>query len=107
MSLDVSLTAIRPTEVYSRNITHNLNSMADKAGIYYVLWRPNEISITKAEELIPLLEEGLKKLLADPEYFKQFNPENGWGSYEDLVDFVTEYLQACKNNPDATVSTWR
>ncbi len=29
-------------EVYSANITHNLGEMADKAGIYYALWRPEE-----------------------------------------------------------------
>ena len=33
MSLDVTLTAVRPTEVYSANITHNL-WMAEEAGIY-------------------------------------------------------------------------
>ena len=31
MSLDVYLTAVRPTVVYDRNITHNLNVMADAA----------------------------------------------------------------------------
>ena len=35
-------------EVYSANITHNLNTMADEAGIYKHLWRPDEIKITKA-----------------------------------------------------------
>lgn len=43
MSLDVYLTAVRPTEVFSANITHNLGEMADKAGIYKACWRPEEI----------------------------------------------------------------
>ena len=34
MSLDVWLVEVLPTEVYSANITHNLNRMADEAGIY-------------------------------------------------------------------------
>lgn len=29
--------------VFDRNITHNLGNMADKSGIYYALWRPEEI----------------------------------------------------------------
>jgi hypothetical protein len=36
MSLDVYLIAARPTNVYSANITHNLNKMAEAAGIYDV-----------------------------------------------------------------------
>jgi hypothetical protein len=107
MSLDVYLTAVRPTEVYSRNITHNLNKMAMEAGMYEALWRPDEINVTTAEQLVPLLETGLETLRSDPDRFKKFNPENRWGSYESLVNFVEDYLQACKENPDAEVRACR
>jgi hypothetical protein len=103
MSLSVSLTAIRPTCVFDYNITHNLNTMAMEAGIYQYLWRPEEIGITKAGQLIPLLTVGLGVLERDPEHFKKFNPENGWGTYEGLVEFVRSYLEACKENPDAEI----
>ena len=101
------LTAVRPTEVYWRNITHNLNNMATGAGMYEALWRPEEINVTKAEQLVPLLEAGLETLRSDPERFKKFNPENGWGNYEGLVDFVESYLHACKENPDAEIRVCR
>jgi hypothetical protein len=107
MSLDVMLTAMRPTEVYWRNITHNLNKMAEEAGIYEVLWRPEELGITKAAELIDPLTVGLEKLKADPERFKQFNAPNGWGDYDSLVDFVETYLEACIDTPNAEVSVSR
>ena len=107
MSLDVYLTAVRPTEVYWRNITHNLGKMAAEAGIYEALWRPEEINVATAEQLVPLLEAGLETLRADPERFKKFNPENGWGDYEGLVNFVEAYLEACKENPDAEVNVSR
>ena len=107
MSLDVYLTAVRPTFVYERNVTHNLNRMADAAGIYEHLWRPDEIGVTKAVQLIEPLRAGLSKLLADPDNFRTFNPVNGWGDYEGLVDFVREYLSACEANPDADVSVDR
>jgi hypothetical protein len=94
-------------EIYSANITHNLGKMADAAGLYGPLWRPEEANITKASELVPLLEKGLERLRADPEGFKQHNPSNGWGDYEGLVQFVSEYLEACKANPDFTVQVWR
>src|ERR1019366_5461275 len=114
MSLDISLinkpetvkcnceacgnehTAIIRETVYNCNITHNLGTMADKASIYEALWSPDEIGITEAGQLVPLLEEGLKKLKAEPEYYKTFNAKNGWGLYEHFVPFVEKYLAACK-----------
>ena len=94
-------------EVYTANITHNLNKMADAAGIYQYLWRPDEINISQASQLIEPLQVGLELLLSDPERFKAFNPSNGWGDYEGLCLFVGNYLQACRQFPDATVSVWR
>lgn len=107
MSLDVYLTATRPTTVYDRNITHNLGKMAGEAGIYKHLWRPEEIGITRAIELVEPLRAGLALLRSEPDRFKALNPENGWGSYDDFVEFVRAYLEACEENPDATVSVSR
>jgi hypothetical protein len=94
-------------EVYSANITHNLITMAEKAGIYEHLWRPDEINITKASQLIEPLKEGLDKLKSEPDKYKKFNPENGWGNYEGLVRFVENYLNACIEYPDADVDVSR
>ena len=44
---------------------------------------------------------GWNILISDPERFKQFNPENGWGDYEGLCNFVYKYRNACWDNPDA------
>ena len=94
-------------EVYSGNITHNLANMADEAGIYKELWRPDEIGIEKAEQLIKPLIDGLAYLQSEPEYFKQFNPANGWGNYEGLASFVAQYIAACQKYPEAKVRVWR
>ena len=107
MSLDISLTVERPTDVYSGNITHNLVGMAEEAGIYKHLWRPEEIGITHAAQLIKPLKAGLRALEADPERFKKLNPPNGWGRYETLVAFVRNYLEACVENPDAEIRVSR
>ena len=90
-------------EVYSRNITHNLNVMASAAGIYEHLWRPDEIGIKNAKDLIEPLRKGLVALETDPEKFRKLNPENGWGSYDGLLDFVRDYLAACEAHPGAVV----
>ncbi len=94
-------------KVFWRNITHNLGGMASEAGIYKHLWCPGEIGITKANQLIEPLMTGLMLLKNDPERFKKFNPENGWGSYEVLVEFVKAYLNACQEYPNADISVRR
>jgi len=107
MSLDFYLEEVKPCEVFSRNIPHNLTGMADEAGIYGVLWRPEENGIKTAKDAIPILQEGLAKLIADPERFKKFNSPNRWGMYEHFVPFVRECLAACEAHPDATVRASR
>lgn len=98
---------IETDEVYWANITHNLGEMAEAAGIYKALWRPEEIGIAKAAQLIEPLEQGLNVLRSDPEKFRAFNAPNGWGTYEGLVSFVEKYLAACREHPDADVSVSR
>jgi hypothetical protein len=107
MSLNVYLTAVRPTTVFEANVTHNLNRMAEEAGIYKHLWRPEEIGITKAEQLIEPLRVGLALLESEPKRFIAFNPENGWGHYGGFVDWVRKYLAACEADPDAEVMVGR
>jgi len=116
MSLDVSLNIKRrisydegktytedEEEVYESNITHNLTDMAEQAGIYESLWHPEKIGATKAKDIIEPLDKGLADLKARPEYFEKFNASNGWGTYKHFVPFVRDYLNACKEYPDATI----
>jgi hypothetical protein len=115
MSLDVTLKKMMPTEVYSRNITHNLGKMAAQVQLssgdtlYEILWRPEHCDppYIIAEELIPHLGEAIIELINNPEKYKKFNPENGWGSYEGLIEFVSAYHHACVSNPDATIEVCR
>ena len=106
MSLDVYLTARRPVEVYSANITHNLNKMAEEAGIYKHLWHPDELGIKTAGELVGPVKKGLELMKSDPPRFKKFNAENGWGTYDQFIPWVEKYLAALEENRDAEVRTW-
>lgn len=101
---------MQPTEsnrVFSANITHNLGKMAENAGIFRALWRPEELGLTKAKELIPLLREGISRLESNPDLFRKDNSSNGWGTYEQLLNFCIGYLRACENWPEATIRVWR
>ena len=130
MSLDITLhdpTATYETEgLYCANITHNLTAMASEAGIYDALWRPYRLVdlykptqdydiecefesavVIRANDIIDIIEKGLKDLKTRPGYFEQFNSPNGWGVYEHFVPFVENYLIALTEYPDAIVSTDR
>lgn len=106
MSLDVTLKE-KGEEVYWANITHNLNTMAEKAGIYKELWRPDEIGATHAKDIIEPLKEGLQKMVSDPVYFEGFNSPNGWGTYENFLPWIVKYLKACQENPNALIEVDR
>jgi hypothetical protein len=118
MSLDVYLTETRPTNVYESNITHNLGKMADlvvvgfddsgtEITLYDVCWRPDEHGFVYAHEISEYLDMGLNILLSEPEYYKTFEPSNGWGSYKGLISFVHNYRNACWNNPQSEIKVSR
>jgi len=94
-------------EFYQDNVTHNMTDMARAADLYKCCWRPEEIGITKAEQLIEPLRQGIERLKAEPERFKQFNPSNGWGDYDGFVAWLERYLAACIEYSDADVGVSR
>jgi hypothetical protein len=121
--------------VFSANVTHNLGSMADHVGIYYALWRPEELMDEQlatriraledakkydeawelrkqlptphASDIIPLLEQGLEKLRTDRVGCLGHEPENRWGTYDGFVPWVEKYLAACREYPNARVRVSR
>lgn len=90
-------------DVFDGNITHNLTKMAEFLGVYETLWRPHEIGIYYANEIINNLREGIHKMKLMPETYKAYNPENGWGTYEQLLKFMEDYLDACYKYPQAKI----
>lgn len=113
----------RREELYSANITHNLNKMADEAGLYEALWRPyklkpgydipeddhkaereyEEANPVRAHEIIEIIEKGLADMKARPKHYEKFNSPNGWGLYKDFVPWIERYLEALKEFPEAQV----
>ncbi len=94
-------------ELYSANTTHNLVPMAEEAGIYKQLWKPEEIGISKAGQLIKPLRAALVLMKARPTRFKKLNPKNGWGCYDNFVHWIERYLAACEEHPDAKIQVSR
>jgi len=83
-------------DVWVGGITHNLTTMAKEAGIYKLIWRPEEVNCCKAKDVTTELELALIDLEERPKHFKKFNPPNKWGNYANLVEFVKKYIDASK-----------
>lgn len=112
-------------EVLWINITHNLGKMAghvpiewvdSKTGQYFdsnlyeVLWRPEEIftdTVISLEMLTKPLEIGLQYLLSHEKQLSKYNPENGWGHYENFVYCLPQYIRACYKWPNAILEISR
>lgn len=98
---------IETTEFWSKNITHNLNTMAteclcfDDYDLYDLLWRKDEPKQSR-EWYVAHLAYCLDVLKDDPEHFKQFNPANGWGDYEQLCEFVEDFIRALIDMPEGS-----
>ena len=109
LSIDVDTGGSEPytAELFDWNITHNLNTMAENSGLHKCLWRPDENNMTSAKDLINPMEKGLKELVCNQKRYEQYNPINGWGDYNGLVNFVRHYLTACKAHPYADVRVSR
>jgi len=97
----------RADEVLDFNITHNLGRMAGEAGIYTFLWRPEEIGVKWASQLIVPLEEALAMMVRDPDRFRDYDASNGWGTFDQFLPWLMKVLDACRAHPDAEVRASR
>lgn len=112
MSLDLYLEIRCPhcgqnEEFYWANITHNLGKMASAAGIYDVVWRPEENGIEFANQIVEPLRAGIELMEREPERFKAFDSGNGWGTYDDFLPWLKLYLSKCEEFPLAQVRSSR
>lgn len=93
--------------VFEGSTTHNLTEMAREAGVYLAMWRPEDIGATTAKDIVDALAKGIAAMEADPDRFKAFNAPNGWGTYDDFLELLKKYHQACTEHPDAIIEVGR
>lgn len=94
--------------LFHLNVTHNLNKMAEEAGVYHAMWHPETFAATpRAYDIEPLLRQGLQSLRSYPERFTAHEPTNKWGTIDSLSNAVTRYLEACRMYPEAVVRVSR
>lgn len=109
--------------VFHWNVTHNLTNMASNlnitwciinngvktytATLYDILWQPHKVfnkDVITLGDLLKPLYMAFNELLLSEEKLSKFNPTNNWGSYEDFITLLPNYIRACKKWPNAIVT---
>ena len=111
MSLDIGLYVevdtggkeLRCIELYHSNYTGNVCPMWIEAGVYEALYESDGV---EAAAIIPILEDGIRDMEANPVTYVAMNPPNGWGDSVGALRFLRRLLVACKNDPLALISSW-
>lgn len=85
-----------------RNVTYNNGPVLRAAG--FPDW--HALIEAPASEAAGMLRSVADKLRSDPEQFKAYDPPNGWGGYEDAIDFVEDFAAKCAAHPRATIGGW-
>lgn len=111
---DIIEEEIKTNEFWHGNITHNLCRMAEDCmsfdeydqcyNLYDLLWRDTQAPFegNYINAYIAHLAYCLYVLKNDPEHFKQFNPPNGWGTYEQLCQFTEDFIKALITMPEGS-----
>jgi len=93
--------------VWNGNITHNLVPMAliikanNGTNLYQLLWHPNENGFDNVTpQYTSMLCECLKYMITNKMSLIPYSSVNKWGTYEQLKEFVEEYISTLKNNKD-------
>ena len=104
------------------NITHNMNKMAMcipvkfevngkkyDGTLYSYVWRPEEQypSVANTDIVGKALEVGICYMVTHRDELLQYNPSNGWGSYDAFLMWLVNYMRVCKENPDCLIEVDR
>jgi hypothetical protein len=95
--------------VFNINITHNLNAIANKAGVYDCLWRPEEFNIRKASDIQEKVHSAIVELEenGDAYAYIELTPKNKWGTIDGFIKQLKLIYKACVEYPNAKLSAHR
>lgn len=84
--------------VHDSNHTSNTWRMWVEAGCDLA-----EFNGRQAQELERSLGPAVYDMQMRPSHYSQWNPENGWGSYDTTYKWLSKVLDACQRWPNAVV----
>lgn len=80
------------------NYTYNTSPM-----MYAVDFDLHDLDDKKCEDVVYKLWLCIEALATDPEKFEAMNPENGWGSYDGLLEVLIKMHKEFRINPYAII----
>lgn len=99
MSLDIGIRATREVEIFDRNITYNLSKMYYKC----IDGGFNALNGMSCKDALPILNKAINDLIDNQEEYEKLNPENGWGSYDGLLEVLKDMRNCCEENKDGII----
>lgn len=103
MSLDIAFTVYQLVPLVELNITHNLAPMAKALGIYTYLWHPEKKNLVFAHELTNIIDDAIIEMKSNPDKYKTYDSANGWGVYDDFLNFLEKLRIASIQFPDSRI----
>ena len=111
MSIDIDLTIntgiMETSVVVVGDMTHNVQPMWRKA-----IKETSDLDMNLcdfngwiASDAHLIIKKALDHMRKNTEEYTPMNPENGWGSYETAVDYLSDLLIACIDHPTCTIRT--
>ena len=94
-------------QVFAEGINHNVGCIARHIGVHRCLWRAPEKGFRKASQLTQPLRDALDMIRAHRESLRMIEAPNGFGTVEQLEDFLLRLHQACVKHPEAELEVWR
>jgi hypothetical protein len=107
MSLDLSLLynycrhCKRGEQIHTQNITHNLQPMWHKAGIYDALYESEGQVVT--DLYVDRIRRAVQEMETNFNDYQKLDSPNGWGLARNALPWLQRWLAACRANPGATI----
>jgi len=95
---------------WTAGITHNCGEIAEHIPIDYTSTLHDYVWLGKDEttdHMREILRIGITYMIDHKEHLEQWNPVNGWGSYEEFLFWLLDYWRACINNPGCKIKISR
>lgn len=124
MSLTVAIIDKDET-IWDGNITHNMGVMASHipvnyrneddtvafmGSLYDIVWRADNIGdpfFLNTAPMVDVLSDGICYMIQHRLELLQYNPDNGWGSYDDFLNWLISYKNQCEDNPNCKIEISR
>ena len=88
-------------ETFEGNLTYNVGLMLRRAGIHPHILEGQMVKVVR-----PVIENAYMTMFENPDYFRQFEASNGWGTYESTMKFVSNLNVYLASAPDDYVMRW-